>query len=225
MMPCTIVIVPSVTMNGSLSKYTTKNTLTRPTMTAAPIPARQARSTFVPCCTLSTARTIAERPSEEPSERSTKSPMIVGSITAITRMNSTAWEPRMLERLPIERKVDGMSAPNATIIATNTMTIAKRWRSRRRTTEGLSCSGPLLMAAGFDGSCRSRRGAHLTSLICRSAAAVIASSLSSSPVSVLTVRPSDRTMTRSQTSASSPKSVVTHSTDVWPRAAADFTNR
>ena len=50
--------------------------------------------------------------------------MIVGSSTAITRMNSTAWEPRMLERLPIERKVDGMSTPNATIMATSTITIA-----------------------------------------------------------------------------------------------------
>src|SRR3984885_15172429 len=71
MTPCTIVIVPSVTMNGSLSKKTTKKTLTRPTTMAAPIPARQARRTGHPCCTLSTARVIADRPSEEPSDRST----------------------------------------------------------------------------------------------------------------------------------------------------------
>ena len=76
------------------------------------------------CCTLSTASTIADRPSEEPSDRSTKSPMMVGSITAITRMNSTAWPPRMLDRLPMLRNVDGMASANEMNIAANTMRIA-----------------------------------------------------------------------------------------------------
>src|SRR3984885_14543087 len=114
MAPCTIVIVPSVTMNGSLSKYTTKKTLTRPTTTAAPIAARQASRTGHPCCTLSTARVIEDRPSEEPSDRSTKSPTTVGSSTAITRMNSTACEPRMLEGLPTEGRGGGGAPPTAT---------------------------------------------------------------------------------------------------------------
>ena len=123
MAPWAIVIVPSVTMNGSLSKYTTKKTLIRPSTRAAPMPARQARSTGQWCCTLSTARVIADRPSEAPSDRSTKSPTTVGNSTAITRMNSTAWPPRMLERLPIDMNVEGVSSPNARIMAANTMTI------------------------------------------------------------------------------------------------------
>ena len=48
----------------------------------------------------------------------------------------------------------------------------------------------------------------------RNAAALIASSLSSSRERVVAGRPWMRTITRSQTSASSPKSVVTHSTAV-----------
>ena len=123
MTPWTIVIVPSVTMNGSLSKYTTKKTLTSPTTNAAPMPARQASTTGVWCCTLSTATVIADRPSEAPSDRSTKSPTTVGSSAAITRMNSTAWPPRMLDRLPIDMNVEGMSSPNARIMTANTMTM------------------------------------------------------------------------------------------------------
>ena len=162
MMPCTIVIVPSVTMNGSLSKYTTKNTLNRPTTTAAAIPARQASSTFVPCCTLSTARTIADRPSEEPSDKSTKLPMIVGSSTAITRMNSTACEPRMLERFPIERKVDGRSTPNADDHGDEHDQDRVALESQAPDPRGpVPLRGPLVAAAGFDGSGCSRWGAHL----------------------------------------------------------------
>src|SRR6202034_2131833 len=76
----------------------------------------------------------------------------------------------------------------------------------------------LPVAFGFD---RSVWSAHLmTSVACRSAAALIASSFSSSPASTAVCRPWVMTITRSQTSASSPNSVVTHSTAMWFSVAA-----
>ena len=116
----------------------------------------------------------------------------------------------MLERLPIDRKRLGRSIPNPTIRAANTMRIAYRWSPTRHSAEGADRSARC-------SSCRclvdwSWRAHLLSSLVCRNAAALIASSVSSSPASVAVCRPWVMTITRSQTSASSPNSVVTHST-------------
>ena len=81
--------------------------------------------------------------------------MIVGRITAITRMNSTAWPPRMLERLPIDRNVDGYGRPerddqrgehDEDRVALEPQALDHRWPGSR-------CL--LLLAVLFDGSGRS----------------------------------------------------------------------
>src|ERR1700722_9352949 len=106
-----------------------------------------------------TSTTLDTRPDSAPTERS-MSPLVSGTSSASVKTNSTAWEPKMFEKLATERNFDGFATPKPMIMSTHAS--GKRERSKYLATmpraplhtgvAGSSAAPVEVVDAGGDGS-------------------------------------------------------------------------